>query len=155
MPDGEIRFDKQGRSRPEGYLKAVDLAEAEVVLRVFRDYAGGRTMTGIVQDLNKEGVPGRYRSSGGWSFGTISRMLDNTKYIGHWVWNKTGNRRDLVTGRRKSYAKPESEWRVCDAEDLRIVPQELWDRVAKRRQESSQVWPGGSSRGTSPPGRLV
>ena len=71
--------------------------------------------------------------AGGWSCGTVTRILTNTKYIGHWVWNKTGNRRDLLTGRRKSYKKPEEEWDVREFKDLRIVPQELWDRVAKRR----------------------
>ena len=147
VPAGEIRLDKHGRPRPEGYLKQIDPAQAEVVLRVFRDYADGMSITRIFQSLNEEHVPGRYRSAGGWSCGTVTRILTNTKYIGHWVWNKTGNRRDLLTGRRKSYKKPEEEWDVREFKDLRIVPQELWDRVAKRRQESGQVWPGGSKRG--------
>ena len=147
VPGGEIRLDKHGRPRPEGYLKEIDPAEAAVVLRVYRDYAGGMSITGIVQSLNADRVPGRRRSSGGWSLGTISRMLSNTKYIGLWIWNKTGNRRDLLTGRCKSYAKPEEEWDVREFKHLRIVPQELWDQVAKRRAECRKVWPGGSKRG--------
>ena len=46
--------------------------------------------------------------------------------------------------------KPESEWVVRDDEGLRIVPQELWDRVAERLREIQKVWPGGKARGFGP-----
>ena len=55
-------------------------------------------------------------------------MLDNTKYIGTWVWNKTRNLRD-GEGRRHRVAKPESEWVVTEDPALRIVDQKLWDAV--------------------------
>ncbi len=44
---------------------------------------------------------GSVRASKGWSPATISRILDNEKYAGRWVWNKTGTRRDPRTGRRR------------------------------------------------------
>jgi hypothetical protein len=70
-------------------------------------------------------------------------MLDNEKYIGHWVWNKTEQRRDPRTGRRRCFPKPASEWVIQEDESLRIVPQELWEQVRSRRKEVRRSWPGG------------
>lgn len=110
VPFGTIRMDKKGRPRPDGYKMEVEPREAAVVLRIFKAYADGLSLTGVVSTLNKEGVPGRFRSSKGWSPATISRLLDNEKYTGHWVWNKTESRKDPRTGRRRRFTKPESEW---------------------------------------------
>lgn len=152
-PSGRVRLDKHGRSRPEGYVMRIDVVEAEVVLRVFREYADGVSITRLVKSLNEQGVPGRYRPEGGWNASSIHRILENPKYRGHWIWNRNGNRRDLRTGRRKRYEKPESEWLVRDDEALRIVPQELWDRVQKRRELVKENWPGGSKGATLEFGR--
>ena len=147
---GAVTLDKHGRPRPEGYVMRVDPAEAEVVLRIFREAAEGIPFTRITKRLNADHVPGRIRSACGWTVGSIRRTLENSKYRGHWVWNKRGNRRDRRTGRRRYVDKPESEWVVRDDEGLRIVPQELWDRVAERLREIEKVWPGGKGRGFGP-----
>ena len=146
-PSGPVRLDKHGRSRPEGYLMRVDVMEAAVVLRIFRDYADGVSINRLVGSLNEENVPGRYRTADGWSSGGVHRILSNEKYMGHWVWNKYGSRRDVRTGKRKTYKKPMSEWNIRDDEALRIVPQDLWDRVVKRREEIGKVWSKGPRRG--------
>ena len=147
---GAVTLDKHGRPRPEGYVMRVAPAEAEVVLRIFREAAEGIPFTRITKRLNADHVPGRIRSACGWTVGSIRRTLENSKYRGHWVWNKRGNRRDRRTGRRRYVDKPESEWVVRDDEALRIVPQELWDRVAERLREIQKVWPGGKGRGFGP-----
>lgn len=69
-----------------------------MVLRIFRAYVEGLSVIRIVRLLNEEGVPGRLRSRKGWSPATVSRMLDNEKYIGRWVWNKTEQRRGSAGG---------------------------------------------------------
>ena len=38
VPVGEIRFDKKGKERPEGYKKEIDPLESSIVLRVFELY---------------------------------------------------------------------------------------------------------------------
>ena len=143
---GSITYDKHGRARPEGYLMHVDPAEAEVVRRIFREAAEGRPFTRIAKGLNLDGVPGRVRSAHGWTVGSVRRVLENTKYRGHWIWNKTGTCRDRRTGCRRYFLKPESEWVIVDDEALRIVPQGLWDRVAERLREIKRSWPGGQGR---------
>src|SRR6516225_9495221 len=140
---GATRLDKKGRLRPEGYKMEIDPRETAMVLRIFRAYADGLSVIRIVRLLNEENVPGRIRSRKGWSPATVSRMLDNEKYIGRWVWNKTEQRRDPRTGRRRCFPKPASEWVIQEDESLRIVPQELWEQVRSRRKEVRRSWPGG------------
>lgn len=146
VPVGTIRMDKKGRPRPEGYRMEIEPREAAVVLRVFKAYADGLSLTRIVCMLNEEQVPGRMRAAKGWSPATVSRLLDNEKYVGRWVWNKTESRRDPRTGRRRRFTKPESEWVVQEDESLRIVPQALWEQVRARREEVRRSWPGGKGR---------
>ena len=146
VPVGTIQMDKKGRPRPEGYKMEVEPREAAQVLRIFKAYADGYSMTRIVRMLNEESIPGRIRASKGWSPATVSRLLDNDKYIGKWVWNKTESRRDTRTGRRRRFQKPELEWIVHEDESLRIVPKDLWDRVRTRRESVRRSFPGGKGR---------
>ena len=138
-----MRMDKKGRPRPDGYQMEIEPKEAAVVLRIFTAYAHGQALTKIVRDLNEENVPGRIRSAKGWSPATVSRILDNEKYAGRWIWNRTESRRDPRTGRRRRFEKPKSEWIVREEDDLRIVPKELWETVRTRRSQTRRTWPGG------------
>jgi site-specific DNA recombinase len=146
VPVGEIRMDKKGRPRPEGYRMEIEPREAATVLRIFEAYAHGMSLTKVVRVLNEEGVPGRFRTSKGWSPSTVSRILDNQKYQGRWIWNKKGTRRDPRTGRRRQYIKPESEWVIHEDGSLRIVPPGLWDEVRELRGKARRSWPGGKGR---------
>ncbi len=146
VPVGTMRMDKKGRPRPDGYRMVIEPREAAVVLRIFKEFADTTSKAAIVRKLNEEGVSGRFRSSKGWSAGTLNRILKNQKYMGKWVWNKTETRRDPRTGRRRPFPKPESEWMVNEDEALRIVPQELWDQVQERIKEVAKTWPGGKGK---------
>ena len=143
VPVGEMRLDKKGRPRPDGYKMTIEPRQAAVVLRIFRDFAEGKSESRIVKALNAEGIPGRRKAQRGWSPATVHRVLRNEKHVGRWVWNRTETRRDPKTGRRRQFPKPESEWFVTNDEALRIVPQELWDRVQARMAEVRKTWPGG------------
>lgn len=141
VPVGEMRMDKKGRPRPEGYRMEIEPREAAMILRMFKAYADGQSLTAIVKTLNEEGIRG-FRAAKSWSAATVTRMLGNEKYIGRWVWNRTTTRRDPRTGRRRKFDKPESEWVVQEDESLRIVPQELWNAVQKRREAMKRTWAG-------------
>ena len=147
VPVGTVHMDKKGRPRPEGYGMLVEPRERAIVLRIFNEFADGAAQSRIVRHLNEEGVPGRFRTAKGWSPATVSRILKNQKYIGRWVWNMTETRRDPKTGRRRKFPKSESEWIVTEDQNLRIVPQELWDRVQERLTAIKKTWPGGHTRG--------
>jgi hypothetical protein len=107
-----MKMDKKGRPRPDGYKMEIEPKEAAIVLWVFTSYADGVPLTRIVKTFNEEGVPGAIRAAKGWSTATISRILDNEKYAGRWICNRTESRRDPKTGRRRRFEKPESEWIV-------------------------------------------
>ncbi len=140
-PVGEMRVDRRGRPRPEGYRMRPFPPEAEVVRQIFRDFADGTSIKAIVADLNARGVPGRRGVRKRWSPSTVSRILKNEKYVGRWMWNKTETRRDPLSGRKRRVPKPESEWDVREDETLRIISDGCWARVAERWQEVDRVWP--------------
>ena len=135
-----------GGPRSAGVLMRVNPDEASVVLRIFEDFADGKPLTAIARALNQEGVPGRYKSSEGWTASTLGRTLDNTKYIGEWVWNKMRGVRDPDTGCRHAVLNPESEWVVVKDEALRIIPKRLWTRVRCRRKEIRLRYEAGENR---------
>ncbi len=97
------------------------------MLRIFSQYQNGHSVRSIVESLIDESVPGHKNQKTKWASSTVSRILDNEKYIDKWVWNKTENRRDPKTGRRRRFPKPESEWITNHDESLRIIQQQLWD----------------------------
>jgi len=146
VPVGEMKMDKKGRPRPDGYKMEIEPKEAAVILRIFTSYAEGMSLTQIVKSFNEESVPGSIRSAKGWSPATISRILDNEKYAGRWIWNRTESRRDPKTGRRRRFDKPESEWVINEDEELRIVPTQLWETVRERRKAMHRTWPGGNGK---------
>ena len=141
VPVGEIRVDRRGRPRPNGYRMVIDPSEAQVVLRIFSEFSAGKAIKALVRELNVEDVRGRRKASRGWSPSTISRMLKNEKYIGRWIWNRSETRRDPKSGRKRKFPKPETEWHVSQMDELRVVPQEIWDRVALRWKEIDHSWP--------------
>ena len=143
---GEVRMDKKGRPRPEGYKMTIEPREAAVILRVFKEFVAGSSESRIVKRLNAEGVPGRRTSKKGWSPATVHRLLRNEKYVGRWIWNRTETRRDPKTGRRRQFPKPESEWFINEDQALRIVPQRLWERAQRRMESVRKVWPGGKGK---------
>ena len=59
----------------------VDAAEAEIVRRVYREFARGRSIAAIARGLNGDGVPGK-RGPTQWWTGTLTRILDNPTYLG-------------------------------------------------------------------------
>ena len=98
-PVGDLRIDKHGKMRPDGYKAVIEPEEAEIIKRIFQEFVAGKSITSICQRLNSDHLPTHKRLRGGWNASTISRLLKCTKYKGHWVWNKTRVARDPLTGK--------------------------------------------------------
>jgi site-specific DNA recombinase len=62
-------------------------------------------------------------------------ILNNELYIGRIVWNRLRYVKDPETGKRISRLNGPDRWVVQDAPELRIIPQDLWEK-AKNRQLS-------------------
>ena len=133
--------------------RAINKFEACVVRRIFSNYASGKSPKRIAYELNKEGI--KAPSGGDWGFSTINGnrrrgtgILNNEMYVGRIVWNRLRYIKDPDTGKRVSRPNPESGWIFHDVPELRIIEQDLWDRI-KARQEAIKV-----ERSTGKPNRL-
>lgn len=123
--------------------REIDAAEANVVRRIFREFAAGIGPRTIARTLNEEGVPGPEGRL--WSDTTIrghvkrgTGLVNNELYVGRLIWNRLRYLKDPSTGKRVSRLNPESEWIVKDVPDLRIVDDELWQAVRARQGEIAE-----------------
>ena len=119
-------------------LREIDDEQAEVVRRIFAEYAAGHSPRAIASRLNIDGVPAP--RTGTWRASTIAGdrirkngMLQNQLYIGVLVHERTSKIPDPTTRRERIRANPESAWFSQDVPELRIVDQETWDRCAELR----------------------
>ena len=130
-------FDTAGE--PVRGARTINEAEANVVRRVFRDFASGVSPRTIARRLNAEGIA--CPSGKLWTDSTIrgqvkrgTGLINNELYIGRLVWNRLRYVKNPETGKRVSRINPREEWIVTEVPELRIVDDELW-QAAKDRQE--------------------
>ncbi len=123
-------------------------AQAEVIRRIFRDYAAGVSPKALAKRLNAE----RCAGPGGtpWNPSTIhgnpgrgTGILNNELYIGRLVWNRLRYIKDPDTGRRVSRPNAPSEWVTTAVPELRIIDDELWNQVKARQVEMRRVASNG------------
>lgn len=112
--------------------------EAEIVKRIFAEFAAGHSPLAIAHRLNKEGIPGPRGKDWGQSTinGNAKRgngILNNEMYIGKLVWNRQTFRRDPTTKRRVSRLNPREVWEIQDVPHLQIIDDELWQQVKQRQ----------------------
>ncbi|WP_338045769.1 recombinase family protein [Parasedimentitalea marina] len=127
----------QGEERGK---RIINIPDAAVVKRIFEEYAAGKSPKAIAFQLNKEGVSGP--TGKGWGQSTINGsrqrgtgFLNNELYVGRLVWNRLRYVKDPETGKRVSRLNPEDQWIIKDVPELRIIEEQLWEKV-KERQSS-------------------
>jgi site-specific DNA recombinase len=118
--------------------RAINKIEAEIIRRVFRDFAAGVSPRAIARRLNDEGIIGPDGAL--WTDSTLrghavrgTGLLNNELYIGRLVWNRLRYVKDPNTGRRVSRINPRDKWITTEVPELRIVDDTLW-QAAKARQ---------------------
>ncbi|WP_109614973.1 recombinase family protein [Pseudaminobacter salicylatoxidans] len=133
------KFDSNGE--PVRGDRTINEAQAEVVRRIFRDYAAGKSAKMIAVSLNRDSIPAP--TGGDWGFSTINGnprrgngILNNEMYVGKIVWNRQRFVKDPDTGKRQARPNPESEWVTQDTPELRILDDELWNAVKARQGEN-------------------
>jgi len=148
VAQGQMRIEK-GRARWDGHKLEVAPEQARVVRRIFDAFIGGRAITAIVKALNEERVPTATSATpkrplkAAWTVSTVSRILKNAKYVGHYVWNRTESRTEPRTGRKRMVQRPREQWIVDQREEMRIVSDEVWAATEKRWAEIQGVHPKG------------
>lgn len=154
-----VRKDHLGRPIVNAVRREIAPEQAKIILRIFEMYAEGLSPRKIADQLNALGVPSpgstwnrNVRQCRGWAgsaiYGDRKRgfgILMNPLYGGLYIWNRTRRQIDPDTKARKHAARPEGDWIVREAPELRIVPPDLWKRVQARlasRREGKPVAAG-------------
>jgi len=122
--------------------RAINEGEAEIVRRIFTDFTQGKSPRAIAAGLNRDGVCGP--RSNPWGMSTIygnwrrgTGILNNELYIGRLIWNRQRFVKDPDTGRRQARPNPPEDWVIEEVPHLRIVEDDLWERV-KARQKATR-----------------
>jgi len=98
--------------------------EAEIIRIIFQKYAlEGMGMFDIARYLNLCG----FKTSHGKEFErrSVEYILENPTYCGMIRWNRTVNETNEI--------RPKDEWIIADGQQPAIIPKELFDRAAARR----------------------
>lgn len=129
------------------WRKVIDEDEAKWVVWIFDRYAEGMGGKRIAAELNRLQVPSPgakwkrtiRRRDGKWQHSAIlgmaarnSGILRNELYIGRDIWNRGEWIKKPGTSTRAYRQRPKEEWIIVEHPELRIVPQELWNRVKAR-----------------------
>ncbi|WP_432612444.1 recombinase family protein [Brucella pituitosa] len=135
------KFDGNGE-RVRGD-RTINNFEAEIVRRICREYAAGKSAKRIAFELNKDGIAAPGGSD--WGFSTINGnakrgngILNNEIYVGKIVWNRQRFIKYPHTGKRQARMNPEAEWVIQDVPELRVVDDELWQAVKKNRSDEGE-----------------
>ena len=139
------RFDVEGN--PLRGDRSINEDQAAVVRRIFENYARNQSPRAIASQLNSEGIPSP--SGKTWSQSAINGnrrrgtgILNNELYIGRLVWNRQRFIKDPDTGKRVTRLNDKSEWITQEVPELRIVPQNLWDKAKARQKDLDARKPG-------------
>ena len=133
----DVVREVDARGEPVYGGRAINQAEAMIVRRIFEAFAAGRSPRAIAHALNADRVSGPEGNP--WIDTTIrghalrcTGILRNALYVGRLVWNKQRYVKDPSTGKRLARVNPESQWVTQDVPELRIIEDQLWDRVQNR-----------------------
>jgi DNA invertase Pin-like site-specific DNA recombinase len=139
---GVVRDGRHAGGRAYGYRPVagkpgefqINEDEAAVVREIYASYVDGKTPREIAASLNARRVPpprGKYWSASAIN-GSLARhngIIRNELYAGHIVWNKVRMIKDPDTGRRVSRVNPPAEWQHAEAEHLRIVDKDTYEKA--------------------------
>lgn len=127
------------RGEPMRGLREIDEVQADVVRRIFREYASGRSGRTIAAGLNRDGISSPFGRH--WAASTIngnlkrhSGLLYNEAFAGFLVFNRVAMVKNPETGKRVSRPNPHEKWQVVEAAHLRIVSDAVWDAVQARKR---------------------
>ena len=157
--EGQARLKRPTGGKSYGYTsvgpveareRVIDPAQAAIVRKIFEMYVEGYSPKRIAVELNRRCVPspGSYwkrtmrRADSKWLASVIAGdalkgtgILNNPIVRGIVIWNRVRWVRGAAdSSRRKQVENPRSEWIEHADERLRIISEDLWQRVKARQQ---------------------
>ena len=140
--DVVVGVDPHGRPLRSHVERVVIPEERDVIVRIFQDFAAGYGLKAIAKSLTREHAPkpappARHDGSDPSRLGSVHR----THHPGTTPVSRTRGVESLQEARRlgqgKQHSRNATEHVVAVREDLRIVPEDLWVRVASRRADTA------------------
>ena len=138
--EGKVRYNFKyllGYKKGDDGKPVIIPEEAEVIQLIFKLYIDGGSTHTIAQELNNKKYPTRSKS-GKWSAMLIKRILQNEKYIGDCLLQKTytidciSHKAVKNNGERPMYYVSDCHPAIIDKATFNIVQQEIARRNAKR-----------------------
>jgi site-specific DNA recombinase len=132
IPD-ETRKGLYGRPAVIGVKQEAIPEQAEVVRNIMEMRANTFSFGRIAKILNAEGIepPRNFNKAGipGWYASTIKEITKNELYRGMRVWDRVQNVFNFAEGKKSVRKRPPSEWSRVEVPELRIISDELWEKV--------------------------
>jgi DNA invertase Pin-like site-specific DNA recombinase len=139
-----VRGVVDAKGRNVNGIREIDESQAAIVLRVYQEYAAGRSLPQIIEGLNRDNIPAP--AGGLWKRTALAGspkkregVLLNEAYTGNLVYNRTRVVRDPVTNKKRFVPNPEENWTRTHVPELRIIDDALWEKVqalhSRRRTE--------------------
>jgi site-specific DNA recombinase len=120
----------------DGYSLEVFSEEAAIVRPIFELYASGLSLKKTAARLTDEKIPrprtGKRIAKPVWVYTCVREMLRRELYIGKIVWNRSRYLKNPGTNKRVSRPRPEKDWISFERPELRIISDDLWNRVQIR-----------------------
>ena len=135
-----------GENKIIGVEQQIVPEEAAVVVRIMEMRADEFSFAKIVKTLKAEGVPAPRRKYKGqvrdcWLPSSIKQITNNELYRGVRVWNRTQKLLNQAEGSKRKRVRPQSEWVRKEVPSLRIIPDDLWERVQQvNRQMKEKIY---------------
>ena len=137
---------------PEDHHKLiVDEDVRDVILRIFNDYVGGKSLAGIAKELNVDGVmaPSVYKQSTGdikcgkydgvqWVGRQVKRVITNVVYTGDIELSKT--ELALYKGITKTVVKDKKDRFYFKDHHEPIISHELFDKAQEKLEETRKAY---------------
>lgn len=142
--------------QPDGSIltgeRVINTEQAAIIRRIFEKFASGHSPRGIARELNANCINGPRGK--GWRMSTIygnwrrgTGILNNELYVGRLIWNRQRYIKDPNTGKRQAQMNPQDAWVIEAVPQLRIIPDDLWERVkARQKATRSEVISDGVTR---------
>jgi site-specific DNA recombinase len=123
-----------------GVEREVIPEEAAIVKRIMEMRATGLGYGTISKRLNAEGVPAPERKYNGktfrrWFPSAIKEICRNEIYHGVRVWNRTERVFNSADGTKVKRKRPQAEWVRVEVPNLRIISDELWEKIQRVNQQ--------------------
>ena len=137
-------LDASGRRT--GVDRVIEPSEAAVVVQAYTLYLDGKGFKLIAATLNQQGAlapkprrkPSEPARGPAWSASTVRDLLINEHYAGRLIWGRSRKRDEW--GELRAASTPKDDWIVREREDLRIVPEGLWQQVQNRMRAQRQIY---------------